>query len=95
MGEECLSPVLRIRIRDPGAFLTPGSGIRDPGSAIGFFRILDSTILKISPNLFLQHFINKIIFNFVKLMGIIKGMKTNFFSPLPFVAVFGSGIRDG
>jgi hypothetical protein len=28
-----VSPVLRIRIRDPGsgAFLTPGSGIRDPG----------------------------------------------------------------
>jgi hypothetical protein len=34
---------IRNRIRDTGsgAFLTPRSGIRDPGSGIGFFRIPD------------------------------------------------------
>jgi hypothetical protein len=32
-GRNRILPVLRIQIRDPGsgAFLTPGSGIRDPG----------------------------------------------------------------
>ncbi len=34
------------------------------------------------------------IFNFVKLMATNKGMATNFFLPLSFVANFGSGIRD-
>jgi hypothetical protein len=50
--------------------------------------------LKIGPNLFLQHFKHKIIKNFVKFVATKKGMTTNFFSPLSFVAVFGSGIRD-
>ncbi len=68
--------------------------IRDPGFALGFFRILDSIILKIGPNFFLRHLKNKIIFNFVKIIATIKGITTNFFSPLSFVAVFGSGIRD-
>jgi hypothetical protein len=51
-------------------------------------------ILKIGPNLFLRHFKNKKIFNFVKFVAIIKGMTTKIFSPLSFDAVFGSGIRD-
>jgi hypothetical protein len=50
--------------------------------------------LKFVPNFFLQQFKNKIILNFVKFVATKKGMKTNFFSPLSFVAVFGSGIRD-
>jgi len=50
--------------------------------------------LKIGPNFFLQHFKNKIIFNFVKFVATKKDMATNFFSPLSFVAVFGLGIRD-
>jgi hypothetical protein len=50
--------------------------------------------LKTGPNFFLQHLKNKIIFNFVKLVATKKGLTTNFFSPLSFVAVFGSGIRD-
>jgi hypothetical protein len=43
---------------------------------------------------FLQHFKNKIIFNFVKFVDTKKGITTHFFSPLSFVPVFGSGIRD-
>jgi hypothetical protein len=50
--------------------------------------------LKIGPSYFLQHFKNKIIFNFVKFVATKNGMTTNFFSTLSFVAVFGSGIRD-
>jgi hypothetical protein len=41
-----------------------------------------------------QQFKNKIILNFVKFVATKKGMTTNFFSSLYFVAVFGSGIRD-
>jgi hypothetical protein len=37
---------------------------------------------------------NEIICNFVKFVATKKGMTTNFFSPLSFVAVFGSGFRD-
>jgi hypothetical protein len=91
---------------DPGssAFLTPGSGM-------GFFRIPDPKYflelrdnflgkrfynsLKIGPIFFLQHFKNKIIFNFVKFVATEKSATTNIFSPLSFVAVFGSEIRDG
>jgi hypothetical protein len=51
--------------------------------------------LKIEPNFFIQHFKNIIIFNIVKFVARKKGMTTNFFSPLSFVAAFGSGIRDG
>jgi hypothetical protein len=50
--------------------------------------------LKIDPNFFLQHFKTKIIWNFVKFVATKKVLTTNFFSPLSFVAVFGSGIRD-
>ena len=47
--------------------------------------------LKIGPNYFLK---TKIIYNFVKFCGYIKSLTSKFFSPLSFVAVFGSGIRD-
>jgi hypothetical protein len=50
--------------------------------------------LKIGPNFFLQHFKTKILYNFVKICGYIKRYDINFFLPLSFVAVFGSGIRD-
>jgi hypothetical protein len=50
--------------------------------------------LKFGPNFFLQQFKNKIILNFVKFVATKKGITTNFFSPLSFVAVFGSEIRD-
>jgi hypothetical protein len=39
-------------------------------------------------------FSTKIIFNFVKFVAPQKGMTTNIFSSLSFVAVFGSEIRD-
>ncbi len=51
--------------------------------------------LKIEPNFFFQYFKNILILNFVKFVALKKGMTTIFFSPLSFVAVFGSGIRDG
>ncbi len=72
---------------DPGsgAFLTPGSGIRnrffpDPGSRIpdpgsqdhifdNFFGKKFYNSLKIDPNFFLQHFKAKIIYNFVKFVA--------------------------
>jgi hypothetical protein len=50
--------------------------------------------LKIGPHFFLQHFKTKIIYNFVKYVATQKGMTTNFFSPLSFVAALGSWIRD-
>jgi hypothetical protein len=50
--------------------------------------------VKIGPNFFLQHFKNKIIYNFVKFVAIKKGWTNKVFSPLSLVAVFGSGIRD-
>ncbi len=50
--------------------------------------------LKIGSNFFLWHLKNKIILNFVKFVATKKGLTTIFFSPLSFVAVFGSGIRD-
>jgi hypothetical protein len=92
-----------------GAFLTrgPGSGIRNrffSGSRIPtpyFLELFDKFLgkksynsLKTGPNFFLQHLKNKIIFNFFKLLAPKKGVTTNFFSHLSFVAVFGSGIRD-
>jgi hypothetical protein len=62
---------------------------------VTIFWVKSSIILqKIGPDFFLQHS-NKIMFNFVKFVATLKGMTTNFFSSLSFVAVFGSGIRDG
>ena len=50
--------------------------------------------MNIGPNFVLQHFKTKIMYNFVKFVATLKGMTSNFFSPLSFVAVFGSGIWD-
>jgi hypothetical protein len=52
--------------------------------------------VKIGPNFFLQHFKNKIIYNFVKFVAAKKGMATNFFHPsLLFLFLDpGSEIRD-
>jgi hypothetical protein len=49
--------------------------------------------LKTGQSVFHQLLKNKIIFNIVKFVATKKGLTTNFFSPLSFVAVFGSGIR--
>ncbi len=38
--------------------------------------------MKTGKNFCLQHFKNKIIYNFVKFVGTKKGMTTNFFTPL-------------
>jgi hypothetical protein len=84
-------------------FPDPGSRFPDPESQTHIFESLVKVFLgkkfynslKIGPNFFLQHFISKIIFNFVKFVAPKKGMTTIFFSPLSFVAVFGSWIRDG
>jgi hypothetical protein len=50
--------------------------------------------LEIGQKIFLQTSKNKIIYNFVKFGPTKKSWTTNFFSPLSFVAVFGSGIPD-
>jgi hypothetical protein len=46
------------------------------------------------PKFFSSAFKNKIILKFVKFVATKKGLTTNFFPPLSFVAVFGSGIQD-
>jgi hypothetical protein len=51
--------------------------------------------LKIGHNFFLQHFINKIIFNFVKFMATKKGMATNFFRPSLLLLFLDPGSRMG
>jgi hypothetical protein len=48
--------------------------------------------LKTGPNFFFGISNND---QFCEICGYKKGMTTNFFSPLSFVEVFGSGIRDG
>jgi hypothetical protein len=77
------------------AFLTPGPGIQngyfpDPGSRIpthifeSLVKILGKKFynsLITSTDSFLQHFKNKIIFNFVKFVATKKGMTTIFFTP--------------
>jgi hypothetical protein len=99
--------VLQIRIRDQVPFwpLDPGSGIgffRIPDPNLYFWELSDNFLgkkfynpLKIAPIFFLQHFKNKIIYNFVKFVAMKKVWQHIFFSTLSFVAVFGSGIRDG
>jgi hypothetical protein len=86
---------------DPGSGLGFFSGSRIPDPNPYFLELSDKFLsekfynsLKTGPNFFLQNLKNKIIFNFVKFCGYKKGLTTNFFSPLSFVAVFGSGIRD-
>ncbi len=89
-----------------GAFLTPGSRIWDPelvfsGSRIPnpyFWELCDNFFgkkfynsLKIGPNFFLQHFKNKMIYNFVKFVATKKVWQLIFFTPL-FCSCF--WIRD-
>ncbi len=86
-------------IRDPVPFwpLDPGSRISTPYFSELSDKFLGKKFynsLKTGQNLFLQHLKNKIIFNFVKSVATKKDLTTIFFSPLSFVAVFGSGIRD-
>jgi hypothetical protein len=84
---------------NPGSGIGFFSGYRIPNPY--FWELSDNfwgkkfyNSLKIGPNFVFQQFRNKIIFNFVKFVATKKGLTTNFFSPLSFVAVFGSGIRD-
>jgi hypothetical protein len=100
---------IRIRDTGSGAFLTPGPGSRirsrffsgsrisDPRSRIPtpyFLELSNKFLGKKFYNFFLQHLKNKIILNFVKFVATKKGLTTNLFSPLSFLAVLGSGIRD-
>jgi hypothetical protein len=88
----------RIGIRNR-FFPDPGSWIPNP-----YFRELSDNYLskkffnslKIGQKFFLQHFKNKIIFNFVKFVATIKGMTTNFFHPSLLMLFLdpGSEIRD-
>jgi hypothetical protein len=94
---------------DPGsgAFLTPGSGIRNgfilfriPYPKPIFLKLCDNFLgkkfcnsLKIEPKFFLQHFKNIIIFNFVKFVATKKRYDYKFFHPSLLVADFGSGIN--
>jgi hypothetical protein len=50
--------------------------------------------LKFGPNFFLEQFKNKIILHFGKFVATKKCLTKDFFSPLSFLPVFGSGIRD-
>jgi hypothetical protein len=82
-----LYTVMRIRIRDPGlgAFLTPGSGIRDVRkSASGF----GSGIRDNNPGLYFLELRN----HFFAFFGV-KILK--FFDEDPGWRQFGSGIRNG
>ncbi len=93
-------PVLRIRIRNPVPFwpLDPGSRIPIPyfwGLGDNFLGKNFNNSWKIGPNFFLQHIKNEIIFSLVKFVATKNGFTKKKFSPLSFVAVFGSGIRDG
>ncbi len=92
--------VLVTSVADPGsdALLTPGSGIRnrffpDPGSQTHVFESLVKIESFENWPKFFQHSKHKIIINFVKFVATKKITTTNF-SPLSFVALFGSGIRD-
>ena len=92
-----------VRNPDPGSgigiFRIPDLVFRIPNP---YFRELSDNFLgkkfynslKIGPNFFLQHFKTKIMYNFVKFVATLKGMTSNFFLTLSFVAIFGSEIRD-
>ncbi len=79
-----------FRPLDPGSgigfFWIPDLGSRFPNP---YFWELSDTVfgkkfyncLKIGPNFFLQHFKNKIIYKFVKIVATKKGITTNFFHP--------------
>ncbi len=58
-----------------------------------FFGLKLNNSLKIGPSVFLYQFQNNIILNFVKFVAA-KKYDNKFFSPLFYVTVLGSGIRD-
>jgi hypothetical protein len=86
--------------------LTPGSGIgffriSDPVSQtyifeglVTIFWVKTSIILGKLGQIFLQLIKNIIIFSFVKFVATKNGLTKKKFSPLSFIAVFGSEIRD-
>ncbi len=86
------------------AFLTPGSEIRnrffpDPGSQTHIFDSLE-TIFWVKgsinwPKFFSSAFLKYNNFQFFEICGYKKRHDNYFFFTLSFVAVFGSGIRDG
>jgi hypothetical protein len=72
---------------DPGSGIGFFSGYRIPN--LYFSELSDRFLgkkfynsLKTGPNFFIQHFKNKIIYNFVKFVATKKGMTTNFSPPL-------------
>jgi hypothetical protein len=81
------------------AFLTPGSGMGFFRISDGFqTHIFQSLVtnfwvkklynsVKTDKKIFLQHFKNKILFNFVKFVATKKGMTTHFFHP-PLLLLF-------
>ncbi len=81
-------PDPRSRIPDPKPIFLRGYG------SDKFLGKKFCNSLKIGPNFFLQHFKNKIIYNFAKFAATKKGWTNKFFIPLSLVAVLGSGIRD-
>ncbi len=80
---------------DPGIwncfFLDPWSRWKLSDNFRGKISII---LWKLAQMFFFSIFKNKIIFNFVNFMATKKGVTTNFFPPLSFVAVFRSGNRD-
>jgi hypothetical protein len=93
-----------------GAFLTPGPGSGIRNRFFSRSRIPTPYFLKLSEKFLGKRFYNslktgqffssafkkkKIIYNFVKFVATKKGLTKIFFSPVSFVAVFGSGIRNG
>ncbi len=85
-------------IRDPVPFWPLDPGSRIPNSY--FWELSDNFLgkkfynsLEFGPNFFLQQFKNKIIIHFEKFVAT-KNVWQQIFSPLSFVAYFGSEIRD-
>ncbi len=95
--QNCITQCCGSGIRclfDPGIrnrfFPDPGSQIHIFESLVTIFWVKSSIILWKLAEIFF--FSTKIICNFVKFVATWKVMTTNFFSPLSFVAVFGSGM---
>ncbi len=75
-----------------GSVPDPGSQTHIFENLVTLFWIRSSIILSKLANFFLQHFKNKIIYNFVKFVATKKVWQQIFFPPFSFVVVFGSGI---
>jgi hypothetical protein len=79
--EQKLGNELDISVADP-----------DP---VTIFLVKSSIILSNWPKFFSSALSKIKSFKFCEIGGSKKGMTTNFFPPLSFIAAFGSGIRDG